>query len=122
MGTRRGGAIATQALANLAYGGDGLALLAEGKSAADVVDTLTGADEGRDYRSSVWSTRAARPRPTRARGASIGPAAAPAGVLLPGQHTHRPRRGDAMADAFEGATAVLRAALARAARRRRRRR
>lgn len=44
------GAVATQALANLAYGPDGLQLLAEGTSAADAVARLTGADEGRDDR------------------------------------------------------------------------
>ena len=44
------GAIATQALANLAYGSEGLDLLAAGKSAAEVVATLTAADPGRDER------------------------------------------------------------------------
>ena len=44
------GAIATQAWANLAYVPDGLALLREGRSAAAVVETLTGADEGREHR------------------------------------------------------------------------
>jgi uncharacterized Ntn-hydrolase superfamily protein len=38
------GALATQAWANLAYRPDGLALLAEGRTAAEVVATLTGAD------------------------------------------------------------------------------
>jgi len=40
------GAIATQALANVAYGPDGLARLRAGEGAADVVGALTGADEG----------------------------------------------------------------------------
>ncbi|HEX5938964.1 MAG TPA: DUF1028 domain-containing protein [Dehalococcoidia bacterium] len=44
------GAIATQAWANLSYGPDGLALLAQGESADDVVGKLTSADEGRDHR------------------------------------------------------------------------
>jgi uncharacterized Ntn-hydrolase superfamily protein len=44
------GAIATQALANVRYGADGLALLAAGKSAADALNELTQADEGRDHR------------------------------------------------------------------------
>ena len=44
------GAIATQALANLAYGPEGLDLLAGGASADDVVEGLTAADEGRDDR------------------------------------------------------------------------
>src|SRR5436305_1472824 len=45
-----GGAVATQAYANPRYGPDGLALLREGASAEDVVEHLTGADEGRDHR------------------------------------------------------------------------
>ena len=44
------GAIATQALVNPFYGTDGLALLRDGTSAADVVAMLTAADAGRDYR------------------------------------------------------------------------
>jgi uncharacterized Ntn-hydrolase superfamily protein len=41
------GAVATQALANVAYGPDGLALLRAGNSADEVVRRLTEADEGR---------------------------------------------------------------------------
>jgi len=41
------GAVATQALANMRYGPDGLALLREGLSAEEVVARLTEADEGR---------------------------------------------------------------------------
>jgi uncharacterized Ntn-hydrolase superfamily protein len=44
------GAIATQSYANPRYGPDGLALLREGRSAQEVVDALTAADEGRDER------------------------------------------------------------------------
>jgi uncharacterized Ntn-hydrolase superfamily protein len=44
------GAIATQAYANPRYGPDGLALLREGRSAQQVVDALTAADDGRDDR------------------------------------------------------------------------
>jgi uncharacterized Ntn-hydrolase superfamily protein len=44
------GAIATQALANVSYGPDGLALLAGGASASVAVQRLTDADEGRDHR------------------------------------------------------------------------
>lgn len=44
------GAIATQALANYSYGPEGLALLAQGISADDVVAQLTAADEGRAHR------------------------------------------------------------------------
>lgn len=44
------GAVATQALANVRYGPDGLALMAEGLPPDEVVDRLTAADEGRDDR------------------------------------------------------------------------
>ncbi len=44
------GAIATQAYANPRYGPDGLALLRDGKSAEELVEILTAADEGRDHR------------------------------------------------------------------------
>jgi uncharacterized Ntn-hydrolase superfamily protein len=44
------GAVATQALANLAYGPRGLDRLARGDDASAVVSALTGADEGRDDR------------------------------------------------------------------------
>jgi uncharacterized Ntn-hydrolase superfamily protein len=46
----RVGAIATQAYANPRYGPDGLAFLREGLRAEEVVERLTGADEGRDHR------------------------------------------------------------------------
>jgi len=44
------GAIATQSYANPRYGPDGLALLREGRTAQEVVEALTAADEGRDER------------------------------------------------------------------------
>src|SRR5438270_3537351 len=44
------GAIATQAYANPRYGPDGLALLREGVAAAEVVERLVSADDGRDER------------------------------------------------------------------------
>src|SRR5437764_2836986 len=44
------GAIATQAYANPRYGPNGLQLLRDGFSAAEVVERLTEADEGRDHR------------------------------------------------------------------------
>jgi uncharacterized Ntn-hydrolase superfamily protein len=44
------GGIATQALANYSYGPDGLELLAGGLAAAEVIERLTAADEGRDHR------------------------------------------------------------------------
>lgn len=49
--TRRGvGALSTQALMNPLYGPAGMGLLAEGRSAAEVVAALTGADAGREQR------------------------------------------------------------------------
>jgi len=44
------GAVATQALANYTYGPDGLELLAAGLSAAETIEKLTAADDGRDHR------------------------------------------------------------------------
>lgn len=44
------GAVATQALANVRYGPDGLALLTDGLAANDALARLTAADEGRDNR------------------------------------------------------------------------
>jgi uncharacterized Ntn-hydrolase superfamily protein len=44
------GAIATQSFVNVRYGPDGLKLLAEGKSAQEVIDALTAPDKGRDLR------------------------------------------------------------------------
>lgn len=44
------GAIATQAYANPSYGPNGLSQLRDGASAAQVVETLTGGDDGREER------------------------------------------------------------------------
>ncbi|PWB59684.1 MAG: DUF1028 domain-containing protein [Bradyrhizobiaceae bacterium] len=44
------GALATQALVNPFYGVEGLALLREGRTAAEVVERLTTADAGREHR------------------------------------------------------------------------
>src|SRR5579885_1553470 len=44
------GAVATQSYVNPRYGPDGLALLREGRSADEVVERLTGADDGRAHR------------------------------------------------------------------------
>ncbi|EQD45411.1 protein containing DUF1028, partial [mine drainage metagenome] len=44
------GAVATQAMANTSYRGRGLDLLAEGRTASEVVDILTAADPQREHR------------------------------------------------------------------------
>src|SRR3954464_5299382 len=44
------GAVATQALSNPFYGVNGIKLLRDGKSAADIIETLTAADAGREHR------------------------------------------------------------------------
>jgi uncharacterized Ntn-hydrolase superfamily protein len=44
------GAVATQAYANPRYGPEGLELLRAGRTAQEVVETLTAADEGREHR------------------------------------------------------------------------
>ena len=44
------GAIATQAMANISYGPDGLRMLADGMSAADALEHLLANDDGRDHR------------------------------------------------------------------------
>jgi uncharacterized Ntn-hydrolase superfamily protein len=44
------GAVATQAMANLAYGPDGLALLDQGRSAQEALDALLASDEQREHR------------------------------------------------------------------------
>ena len=49
-GCGRVGAIATQAYTNPLYGVDGLRLLQEGRSAVEIIASLTAADEGRAHR------------------------------------------------------------------------
>lgn len=44
------GAVATQSFANVSYGPRGLKLLKEGVAVQEVIDKLTGDDEGREYR------------------------------------------------------------------------
>ncbi len=44
------GALSTQALVNPLYGAHALELMAQGKAPAEVVNLLTGADEGREHR------------------------------------------------------------------------
>src|SRR6266508_1054226 len=76
----RVGAIATQSYANPRYGPDGLALLRQGLSAADAVERLTAADEGRVE----WA------------GGRTGPGYAAQGNILVSAQTV-----DALADTFE---------------------
>src|SRR5689334_23635157 len=57
------GAIATQSYANPRYGPDGLALLREGRTAEEVIEALTAADEGRDERQVGVVDGAGRPAP-----------------------------------------------------------
>lgn len=54
------GAIATQALANIAYGPDGLALLEQGRSAREVLDELLAGDPEREHRQVGIVDRAGR--------------------------------------------------------------
>lgn len=49
-GAGRTGAIASQAFVNPLYGVDGLRLLQEGRSAVEIIASLTAADEGRAHR------------------------------------------------------------------------
>ena len=44
------GAVATQAMANVAFGPQGLALMADGSSAQEALDALLAGDEGREHR------------------------------------------------------------------------
>ena len=84
------GAIATQALANMRYGPDGLALLREGLSAEEVVARLTKADEGREHRQLGVVDAQGRAATYTGESASTGRAASSATAMRPGQH---PRLG-----------------------------
>ena len=54
------GVVATQSYANLAYGPDGLDLMAQGMSAEETLATLTDADPGRAQRQAGLVDRAGR--------------------------------------------------------------
>ena len=60
-GAGRIGALATQAFVNPLYGTDGLQLLAEGRSAEEIVAILTAGDPGRDQRQLHVIDRDGRP-------------------------------------------------------------
>jgi uncharacterized Ntn-hydrolase superfamily protein len=96
------GAIATQAHANPRYGPDGLDLLRQGLSAAEVVERLTAADDGRDHRQlGVVDAQGRAATYTGAEcldwaGGRIGTAYAAQGNILVSQPTV-----DALAETFE---------------------
>lgn len=102
------GAIATQALANVRYGPDGLAALGAGGSASSVVDALTAADAGSEQRqlgivdaaggAATFSGAGCLPWA----GGRIGPGFAVQGNILTG-----PEVVDAIVDAFTSATGPL---------------
>ena len=102
------GAVATQALANLAYGPDGLVLLRSGKDADAVVAELTGADEEREHRQlGVVDGKGGSATYTGAEcydwaGGRTGDGYTCQGNILTG-----PKVVDAMCEAFENATGEL---------------
>ena len=102
------GAIATQAYANPRYGPNGLQLLREGMSAQEVVDRLTGEDEGRDHRQlGVVDGQGNAATYTGSEcmdwaGGRTGESYAAQGNILVNKETV-----DAMADTFESTTGAL---------------
>lgn len=109
------GALATQAWANLAYRPDGLALLATGSAAAEVVASLTGGDEGREHRqvgvvdrngaAAAWTGNACHPWAGHRAGA---------GYTAQGNILTGPEVLEALGAAFESAPGDLAARLAAA--------
>lgn len=102
------GAIATQAYANPRYGPDGLALLREGRSAEEVAERLTSADEGRDQRQLGIVDREGRAASFTGSeclewaGGRTGPCYAAQGNILVSAETV-----DAIAETFESSTGTL---------------
>jgi uncharacterized Ntn-hydrolase superfamily protein len=102
------GAVATQAYTNTSYGSHGLELLAEGKSAEDVIKRLTDADPDKEHRQVGVVDAEGRPaRFTGSRcnawaGSRVGEHYTCQGNLLAG-----PDVVEAMAKAFEGARGPL---------------
>lgn len=101
------GAVATQALANVAYKEEGLHLLAEGRSAAEVRDHFVETDPGRDHRQFAVADRECRIAAHTGdstlawAGHRVGDGYSVQGNILTG-----PEVVDAMADAYEEATAA----------------
>ena len=102
------GAIATQSFANLAYRPEGLAMLAEGRSAQETLDALTGADDLRDQRQAGVVDKAGRAATFTGSdcnawaGGRTGENWAAQGNILTG-----PEVVDALAGAFEGTAGPL---------------
>jgi uncharacterized Ntn-hydrolase superfamily protein len=102
------GAVATQAYANPRYGPNGLALLREGLSAEEVVERLTGEDEGRDHRQlgivdakGNAATYTGKECMDWAGGRTGEGYAAQGNILVSGETV------DAMAESFEGSSGPL---------------
>ena len=108
MGARGRGAVATQSLANTAYGPEGLRLLAEGLSPTETLDRLTAADPGRaDRQAGIVDARGRAATYTGDgcaawAGGRVGDGYAAQGNILVSGATV-----DAMADAFERTTGTL---------------
>src|SRR3954471_12944635 len=102
------GAIATQSYANPRYGPDGLALLKEGRTAEEVVEALTSADEGRAERQVGGVDAAGRAATFTGEechdwaGGRTGAGYAAQGNILVSQETV-----DALAETFEASTGPL---------------
>lgn len=102
------GAVATQAFVNLAHGPDGLALLALELEPAEVIEQLTGQDEGSAYRQlGLCDARGECAAFTGAEttpwaGHRVGPFYSVQGNLLVGEEVV-----NAMAETFEAARGVL---------------
>ena len=102
------GAIATQALANLAYGPEGLDLLAAGTDAAGVVAQLTAADDGRDDRQlGVVDASGGAATFTGSACFEWAGGVAEDGFCCPGTILTGPEVVDAMAGAFRSTTGEL---------------
>jgi uncharacterized Ntn-hydrolase superfamily protein len=102
------GAVATQAYANPRYGPNGLELLREGLSAQQVVERLTGEDEGRDHRQlgvvdakGNAATYTGKECMDWAGGRTGNGYAAQGNILVSGETV------DAMAESFEGSSGPL---------------
>lgn len=102
------GGVATQALANLGYGPDGLSLLRAGRTAGHVVSELTGADEDRDHRQlGVVDSRGEAATYTGAECLDWAGGRSGNGFCCQGNILTGPDVVDRMVDALESATGEL---------------